>query len=63
MNNETARLQGFTKQVVADCGWYTLNLLVSPSTDYDLRFKAWDMNFQEWVWVNGWMFDCSDDVE
>jgi hypothetical protein len=60
MNNVTAHEQGFTKQVVADAPEYTLNLLICPGTDYDDRFRAWDMDEQEWLWVNGWMFDIND---
>lgn len=60
MNNDTARSAGFTKHVIADCPEYTLNLLISPDTYYDNRFRAWDLDEQEWIAVNGWLFDIND---
>ena len=60
MTENAATIQGFTRKVVADCDQYTLFLLVKPETEFDDRFKAWDMDEQEFIIVNGWLFTVED---
>lgn len=60
MTDSIATLHGFTREVVADCDQYTLFLLVKPETEFDDRFKAWDMDGQEFIMVNGWLFTVED---
>lgn len=52
----TARAAGYTREVLADCGQHTLSLLVMPGQDYDDTFKAWDLDEDEYVIVNGWLW-------
>jgi len=47
---------GYQLEVLADCGAHTLALLVKPDQDYDDTFKAWDIDEQEYVTVNGWLW-------
>ena len=56
MSDNVAALAGFTKEVFASSTHYDLYLLVKPDTDFDDSFKAWDMDQQEFLRVNGWLF-------
>lgn len=56
MTDNVAILKGYTREVTADCPAYSLNLLVMPGQDYDDTFKAWDMDEQEWLLVDGWLW-------
>jgi hypothetical protein len=56
MTDNVAILAGYTREVTADAGMLSLNLLVIPGTDYDDCFKAWDMDEQEFILVNGWLW-------
>jgi hypothetical protein len=47
---------GYTRAVLAESDAVTLELLVKPETDFDDRFKAWDVDGQEFIRVNGWLF-------
>jgi hypothetical protein len=60
MTDNVAVLAGFTKEVFATSSQYDLNLLVQPGVDYDDCFKAWDMDEQEFILVNGWLFSFED---
>ena len=51
-----AVLQGFTEEVTLTSSDYDLYLLIKPGTDMDSRFKAWDTDCQEFIYVNGWLF-------
>jgi hypothetical protein len=61
MTDNIATLAGFTREIAAysDQG-HELYLLIKPETDLDSRFKAWDMEEQEFIRVNGWLFIISD---
>lgn len=63
MTDNVAVLEGFTKEVVADNHAVTLFLLVKPDTDFDSRFKAWDTDEQEFIFVNGWLFAIEEQEE
>jgi hypothetical protein len=60
MTDNTAILDGFTREVIASNEQMDLYLLVKPETDFDDCFKAWDMDEQEYVRVNGWLFTVED---
>lgn len=60
MTDNVAVLDGFTKEVLAECTMHSLNLLIRPDTDLDSRFKAWDMDEQEFIRINGWLFTFED---
>ena len=51
-----AVLKGFTEEITLTSAEHDLYLLVKPGTDPDSRFKAWDTDCQEFVYVNGWLF-------
>ena len=48
--------QGFTEEVTLTNWAHELYLLIKPDTDLDSRFKAWDTDCQEFIYVNGWLF-------
>jgi hypothetical protein len=52
MSDNVAVLEGFTKEVHLG----NLFLLVKQNTDLKGTFKAWNMDKQEFVYVNGWLF-------
>ncbi len=60
MSDNVAVLDGFTREVVAESDTMTLCLLVKPDTDFDDAFKAWDMDEQEFIRVNGWLFTVEE---
>lgn len=60
MSDNTAILEGFTRDVMAFSDACDLHLLVKPDADLDDRFKAWDCDEQEWIRVNGWLFTFED---
>jgi hypothetical protein len=56
MSDNEAVLAGYEVEVEAVATTMDLRLLVKADTDYDSCFKAWDMDEQEWIKVNGWLF-------
>lgn len=46
----------YTEQYLATCDEYELLILVKPGTDLDSRFKAWDVDCQEFIYINGWLW-------
>ncbi|EQB12680.1 hypothetical protein [Novosphingobium lindaniclasticum] len=54
MADNVAVLAGFTEELFADCAEASMPILVQPGTDLDGSFKAWDMDNQEFVRINGW---------
>ncbi len=60
MTDNIAVMEGFTQEVVAEVGGYVLHLLVKPNTFFDDAFKAWDMDAQEFVRINGWLCTIED---
>ena len=62
MTDNIAILQGYTQEMVADSDACTLFLLVKPNTDFDGAFKAWDTDNQEFIRVNGWLFEMIDPI-
>lgn len=56
MTDNVAVLDGYPKQIIATAGDIELFLLCRADVDLDTRFKAWDSDHQEYVWVNGWLF-------
>ena len=61
MTNNVATLQGFTEGYFAQCASYDLFILVKPDADLDGRFKAWDTDAQEFIWINGWLWTFERD--
>lgn len=55
-NIRLAVAAGYTQPIHAVGDAHDLTLLVQPGTDYDDRFRAFDTDTNEWLWVNGWMF-------
>jgi hypothetical protein len=59
MTDNTAIIAGYTHEIIADADTgLSLNLLVKPGIDYNDTFRAWDMDGQEFIRVNGWLFSC-----
>jgi hypothetical protein len=57
VTDNIAVLDGYTEEVYVEHAGTILHLLVVPDTDLADRFKAWDMDYQEYVHVNGWLAD------
>lgn len=60
MSDNIAILDGYTREVIATSAEYDLYLLVQPSVNFDDTFRAWDTDEQEYIRVNGWLFDFED---
>lgn len=60
MSDNIAVLDGFTREVHGSGGAHELFLLVKPDADLGDRFTAWDMDAQEFISVNGWLFSFED---
>lgn len=63
MIDSAAIQQGYTDKVSAFADSFEMVLPVKPDTDLDGRFRAWDMDEQEFITVNGWMFEFDWDSE
>lgn len=53
MTDNIAVVEGFIQEVATDTDFH---FLIKPGTDLKSRFRAWDMDEQDWIWVNGWEF-------
>lgn len=62
MTDNVAVLHGFTREITMHGDFHTLFLLVRPDVDFDDTFRAWDMDQQEWLNVNGWMYSDIEEV-
>ncbi len=56
MTDNVAVLDGYIEQRMAYAAGVDLFILTKPGTDLDSRFKAWDSDAQEFVYINGWLF-------
>lgn len=66
MTDNTAISQGYTEEYYGYTGMgEVVFILVKPETDFDDTFKAWDMDNQEFVKLNGWLwiFEKNDEGE
>jgi hypothetical protein len=63
MTDNVATLQGYTKEIWAECPEYESDFLVRPDADLDDTFRAWDMHLQEFTRIKGWLWiiDCEPD--
>jgi len=57
---EQVKAKGFTKEVFATNSQFDLNLMIMPSCDFDDVVKAWDIEVEEFIEVNAWLFDWED---
>ena len=62
VTDNIAILDGFTEELWTRSSEVDLYLLVRPSTDLDGTFKAWDMDEQEYIHVNGWLFEFEQPI-
>lgn len=60
MNNAVATISGYTLEILCECGGNALSLLTKPGEDYDSYFKAWDVDAEEFIYVEGWQ--CSIEI-
>lgn len=63
MTDNVAIPEGYTKGVFAHSVSFDMHLLIKSDTDLDQRFRAWDLYNQEYVNVNGWLFEFEEEVE
>lgn len=56
MTDNTAILQGYTEEYVAECDECVLYILAKPEDDFDGSIRVWDMDNQEFIVINGWLF-------
>jgi len=56
MTDNIAVLDGYTVEILAENDEMILSLLVRPGTDFETCFRAWDIDEQEFIRVNGWLF-------
>ena len=55
-NSLQARDARYTLEVQADGGDYVFSLLVMPDTDFDATFFGFDVDGEEMLAVNGWLY-------
>lgn len=60
MSDTTAILAGFTKELIADGGEFSLHIFVKPDTDLDGSFKVYDADECEFLKINGWLFSFEE---
>ena len=46
--------QGYTKELTMDSNHYSGSILIKPITDLNNTFKAYCLNRQSFVYINGW---------
>jgi len=56
MTDNVAVLAGYTVELFAKSEACSMPILVKPCTDLDGRFRAWDMDAQEFVFIHGWLW-------
>ncbi len=56
MSDNTAKLAGYTQEVMLSNEECILHLWVRPGTDLEGSFRAYDADECEFIRVNGWMF-------
>ncbi len=56
MSDNTAILAGYTKEWLADCDVANMHIFAKPDEDFDSRFRAYDADNCEWVFINGWLW-------
>lgn len=55
-----AERKGYTQEVFATATHHDLELLIIPGTDTSERFRAYDIGEEEWLTVNGWLFEVEE---
>lgn len=38
----------------SDNGEYSITIIIPEGTEFDSQFKAYDVDNQEWIVINGW---------
>lgn len=61
MTDNIAVLDGYTVEYMAESenGEYCFPILTKPDVDLDSTFKCWDMDSQEYIRLNGWLWTFS----
>ena len=59
MTDNVAVLDGYTSEVYGEYQGADFHLLVKPGTDLSQSFRAWNMDDQEYVNVNGWVAELN----
>lgn len=61
MTDNVAVMAGYTQEAEIEIGGTRLFVLVKPKTDFNDRFRAWDMDTQEFIKINGWLIDYAEE--
>jgi hypothetical protein len=60
MTEAQARNQGYTREVLAEGGHYSLEILVQDDVDFDDSFQAYCLAEGEMLTIHGWNFTFED---
>jgi len=60
MTDNIAVLDGYTKEISGEYKGQSFFLLVQPDAQLDGSFRAWCMDLQEYVRVNGWLAEFNE---
>ncbi|WP_343609343.1 hypothetical protein [Novosphingobium sp.] len=60
MTADQARTLGYTREVLAEGGCHSLELLIQEDADFDGTFRAYDLNEGEMLTINGWNFEFEE---
>ncbi|WP_375188451.1 hypothetical protein [Sphingobium yanoikuyae] len=55
-----AKMTGYTRHVIADCTQYTMELLIRPDADLDGTVRAFDLDANSYLTLNGWLWTFED---
>jgi hypothetical protein len=55
MTTKNAKSKGYTVPVFASYRGIELDLLIKEGTDIDTDFKAWDLDVNEYIFVQGYL--------
>ena len=55
-SKDFATKNGFTQKHICESDEHYFNLLIRPNTHTDGRFKAYSIDDESFLMINGWMF-------
>lgn len=61
MTIESAHAHGYTRKLLLDGDTMTLEVMVKPDADLGDRFAAFDLDNQEMIQINGWLFTAHEE--
>lgn len=57
--DNAATMAGYNTPITADSSAGCLALYIREDADLDGRFRAWDCENQEYIYLNGWLWDIT----